>query len=247
MESLYIKIANVLASMNAILDKVPLIQLRRNAIKIYSEKIDTPFEYVLAKGFVTGSIIMLLIMLYAMTSNLESLALVLMIGSSIPIGVYLQFQETKRILLKYEREVTITFSRLSSNCSMFLASGLSVRRAFELSAENLEESQIALQIEKAVSDLRMNANTSEVFAALNNRVRHPFVAEFTSILEQTEKYGVGSNADLDRLIKNSWQIRRDSASQAAKEMETKLVFPSMLIFFGVMIMIAVGMLMQLSM
>ncbi len=120
MESLYIKIANVLASMNAILDKVPLIQLRRNAIKIYSEKIDTPpFEYVLAKGFVTGSIIMLLIMLYAMTSNLESLALVLMIGSSIPIGVYLQFQETKRILLKYEREVTITFSRLSSNCSMF--------------------------------------------------------------------------------------------------------------------------------
>lgn len=202
MESLYIKIANVLASMNAILDKVPLIQLRRNAIKIYSEKIDTPFEYVLAKGFVTGSIIMLLIMLYAMTSNLESLALVLMIGSSIPIGVYLQFQETKRILLKYEREVTITFSRLSSNCSMFLASGLSVRRAFELSAENLEESQIALQIEKkAVSDLRMNANTSEVFAALNNRVRHPFVAEFTSILEQTEKYGVGSNADLDRLIK----------------------------------------------
>ncbi len=76
-----------------------------------------------------------------------------------------------------------------------------MRRAFELSAENLEESQIALQIEKAVSDLRMNANTSEVFAALNNRVRHPFVAEFTSILEQTEKYGVGSNADLDRLIK----------------------------------------------
>jgi len=246
-EALYIKITNILTNTNAILDKLPLIQLRRNAIKIYSEDIDAPFEYVLAKGIVTGIIILVLIIFYGLTSELDSLALVLMIVSSIPIGVYLQFQETKRILVKYEREITITFSRLSSNCSMFLASGLSVRRAFILSAENLEDGQIAIQIEKAVSDLRMNANTSEVFAVLNNRLRHPFVAEFTSILEQTEKYGVGSNADLDRLIKNSWQIRRDSASQAAKEMETKLVFPSMLIFFGVMIMIAVGMLMQLSM
>lgn len=246
MERLYIKLSGFLSTKRSTLDKIPLTELRRNAIRIYVCDIENPFEYVLAKGIVTGLILMLLSLVCSSVNEMSLMALVLILLLSVPTGVYLQFHETKKILVKNEREVTVVFSRLSSNCSMFLASGLSVRRAFAMSSETVEDGHVKRIVDKAVSDLNMNANIGEVFSEMNNRLRHPYVAEFISVLEQAEKYGVGSRADLDRLVKSSWQLRRDTASQSAREMETKLVFPSMLIFFGVMLMIAVGMLMQLG-
>ena len=129
---------------------------------------------------------------------------------------------------------------------LYLTSGLSVRRAFIQSVIHIEDELVKDALQGAVRDLETNAKTSEVFANMNDWLKHAYVSEFTSILEQVEKYGSGAKSDLDRLIKSSWQLRRDIATQSAKEMETKLVFPSMLIFLGVMLMVAVGLILQMK-
>ncbi len=246
MESLYLKLMGLFEKNTHLVDKVPLTEMRRTSLKLYGQDVEYPFEYVLARGCVSGCMILVFSILYGLLSDLDGLTLAVLGVSALPMGIFAEQVDIKRKLTRREREATLVFARLASNCSMFLGSGMSVRKAFIMSTEGVEENAYTEVIEKAVSDLNTNANTREVFASLNGSLRHSFVAEFTSILDQIEKYGSGSNADLDRLIKTSWQTRRDLATQSAKEMETKLVFPSMLIFSGVMLMIAVGLLMQLS-
>jgi len=228
-----------------ILDKLPLVEYRRKALMTYKEVSQKPFEFSIVKGLVVGFIMTCLCTIYCITANraITYYALSFVFG---PImGFYIEYMDMDKVLKKSQREIGIQFSRFASNCVLFISAGLSIRRAFQLSSNCLDEGLTKKHIQSATQDLEMNINTSEVFETLNAQLRHPVVSEFTSVLQQHEKYGSGTKSDLHRVIRSAWQSRKDTASVAAKEMETKLVFPSMLIFLGVMLMVLTAMLMQL--
>lgn len=246
MNEIYTKLALHIKIGEKFYSQIPCTKFRRHAHIIFGNRNEGAFEYAISKGLVTGSIIGLLVILFMFAGTVGLIKGLILLVLSIPVGVWLESEELKRMVSKREKAITIVFSRISSNCLLFLTSGLSVRRAFIESVKQVNENCVKNALNRAVSDLETNAKTSEVFAVLNEQMKHPYVAEFTSILEQVERYGNGANSDLNRLIKASWQMRRDVATQSAKEMETKLVFPSMLIFLGVMLMVAVGLILQMS-
>jgi len=226
-------------------DNLSLTDFRRRSIRAYALEQGEPFEYALSRGLGLGLILGVLVIIYAISSKMSIAMGAIGAFVALFVGTLVQFVEMERLIKVDQREIGIQFSRFSSNCALFISSGMSVRHAFIKSAGCLDDCRSTRQIMIAVKELEMSLNTSEVFENLNTRLRHPMVAEFTSVLVQMERYGSSSKSDLDRVIQRAWQSRRQIANLSAKEMETKLVFPSMLIFFGVMLMITAAMLMQL--
>ncbi len=239
-------IARLIEPYMHIIGKLPLTEFRRRAKIIYSQETDLCVEYALAKGLIIGGAFIVILIIYGLSSDPAITPLIIMGCACLPLGVYIEFKDLEKEILSRKRAIGIQFSRFASNCVLFITSGLSVKHAFIKSAHCLGEGPIKNYIDMAVLDLQMNMNTAEVFGTLNMKLLHPVVAEFTSILQQYEKYGSESKADLKRVIYSAWQSRKDAANIAAKEMETKLVFPSMLIFAGVMLMLLVALVMQLT-
>jgi len=246
MHEVYTRLVPVIKSARKYYSQIPCTSYRRFAYITYAFVQDSAFEYTLAKGLVTGFVIFTFTLLLY-TCGIVGLHVMGVVSIlAFPFGLFMEYEEIKKKVLKPDKTITLVFSRISANCLLFLSSGLSVRRAFAESVAYLEDSCCKKAVEDAVRDLETNSKTSEVFSVLNKQMKHPFVSEFTSILEQVERYGMSSKSDLDRLIRSSWDLRRDVATRSAKEMETKLVFPSMLIFLGVMLMIAVGLILQMQ-
>lgn len=226
------------------LARVPLYDFRRAALDAYTERGDTSFEYALSKSVILALSLILVGAFMVVQSQASAVWVLAIFLSALPISIYVQFRDMEKITRDKRREIGRYFSKFSANCALLVEVGMNVRKSFVVCAQNAEESQIKPYLMKAASDIEMNAHSNEVYKMLTFQMNHTLVTEFTSVMLQIERYGTGSGKELLDITDSAWQKRRSDARVKASELDTLLVFPSMLVFSGIMIMLFAVMVMQ---
>lgn len=227
------------------INRLPLMGFRRMAIQVYGREHEDPFQYGFSRGLGLSAILSGLAVFFLGAGGKSPLMILFFASAGLVMGPFLEYRDMSAIFEKRQRETGIQFSRFASHCALFIGAGMSVRNAFIKSTQALEPSWTAEIIQKETAELQVGASLSEVASRLGLYLSHGALTAFMAVLIQLERYGGQGKVDLNREISNVWQYRRHLAVSAAKEMETKLIFPSILIFLGVMGMITAAMLMRL--
>ncbi len=222
----------------------PIHNFERVSKSVYRQKTSFPFAYAVLKVLTIYCILTLVGILVLVQEEAKLYAWITYMLIVMPLAVYIQFQEMKKMQKTNLRDVGRYFSKFASNCALLIEVGVSVRRAFCLCAESAEASLIKSVLVRGANQMAMHRDTNAVFRDMITELNHPLVNEFASLMVQIERYGVGSGEELMRITESAWQKRRADAQLKARELETVLVFPSMIMFSGIMVMLFSVMVMQ---
>jgi hypothetical protein len=222
----------------------PIHDFERVAKAAYRQKSNYPFAYAVLKILTVFCALILVGLLVLAREKAKLYVWIAYIGLVMPLSVYVQFQEMKKIQKANTRDIGRYFSKFAANCALLIEVGVSVRRAYCLCAESAEPSLIKSTLLRGANQIEMHRDTNSVFRDMTTELSHPLVSEFASLMVQIERYGIGTGEELMRITESAWQKRRADAQVKARELETVLVFPSMIMFSGIMIMLFSVMVMQ---
>ena len=145
----------------------------------------------------------------------------------------------KNKVKKRRLEIRLEFPDFINKLTLLLNAGLTMSKAWEkISADYNTKGYFYSEVFKAVCDIKSGKNESEAFGEFAKRVKTPEISRLMSTIVQNTKRGGNSLVLSLRLQSNEcWEMRKNAVKRLGEEASTKLLFPMMIMFLAIIIIV----------
>lgn len=213
-------------------------KLRKELSVLYGNKYSEYYLRVIYAQKITLSFTLLCmaVPLYGLADDImASLVIVMFAG----LAFYYFGTLTTEKILKRSEEMLIDFSNVVSKLALLTNAGMIMREAWEEVAFT-GESSLYKEMQRAVDE--MNNGVSEIDAMFNfgSRCIIPEIKKFTSTIVQGMVKG---NSELTAMLqeqsKEVWAMKKQNVRRQGEKASAKLLFPMMLMFVGILVMVII--------
>jgi len=148
--------------------------------------------------------------------------------------------DLKRRIKKRNILIQLHLPELINTLVLLVNAGMTVRRAWEkIAADNGMEGPLKEEIRLTAIEIKSGKSELKAYEDFARRCRVPEVSRFVSMLALNLRKGSSQLVSVLRISANdSWQSRKNAAKRLGEEASTKLVFPLMLMFAAVLLIVA---------
>lgn len=141
---------------------------------------------------------------------------------------------------KRRTSIQLDFPDFLNKLTLLVNAGMTVTRAWEkIVTDNTRDTVLYGELSLAVADIRAGKPEMYAYEDFAKRCRIPEITKFVSVVLQNMKKG---NAELVSILRlqaaECWEMRKRTAKKLGEEMSTKLLFPMMLMFVAILIIVA---------
>ena len=124
--------------------------------------------------------------------------------------------------------------------TLLINAGMTVTRAWEkIVSDSKKDSVLYRELSLTVADIQAGKAELYAYEDFAKRCRIPEITKFVSVAVQNMKKG---NTELVSILRlqaaECWEMRKRTAKRLGEEMSTKLLFPMMLMFLAILIIVA---------
>ena len=118
---------------------------------------------------------------------------------------------------------------------------LTVKNLWERIVEsNKKTTPLYEEVEKEIHDIRSGKAEAQAYEDFARRLRVPEITRFTAVVLQNMKKGSTELVPVLRLqAAECWEMRKNATKRLGEEASTKLLFPMMLMFLAILLIVAV--------
>ncbi|ALS22466.1 type II secretion system F family protein [Paenibacillus naphthalenovorans] len=219
----------------------PLGQVHLIMIQLHGAKkalIETKRFAAQAIVYSYGALCLSTLLGWAAGGQAEMLLYGLLLAAFIPFVMYKQISNQCQ---KRKRQMLIELPEVLNRILLLVSAGETVPQALIRSVEGKENrgSPLLTELAAAVQALKMNGSFSKVMEEFSKRCAMQETSLFTTALLMNHKRGGDELVmSLQELSITLWDKRKALARTLGEEGSSKLVFPMVLIFFVVMVIVA---------
>jgi tight adherence protein C len=135
--------------------------------------------------------------------------------------------------------IQLEFPDFINKLTLLLNAGLTMSKAWEKISEDCnKEGDLYTEIRRTVLEIKSGKNESEAYSEFAKRVKTPEISRLMSTIVQNTKRG-GNQLVLSLRIQSNecWEMRKNAIKRLGEEASTKLLFPMMIMFFAIIIIV----------
>jgi len=140
---------------------------------------------------------------------------------------------------KRRLEMQLEFPDFINKLTLLLNAGLTMSKAWEkISVDCDKEGDFYAEVDKTIFEIKSGKNEAEAFSQFAKRAKTPEISRLMSTIVQNTKRGGNSLVLSLRLQSNEcWEMRKNAIKRLGEEASTKLLFPMMIMFFAIIIIV----------
>lgn len=171
-----------------------------------------------------------------LTSTNVLLMIALLLGIVIP---YAKWRDTVREVRQRKQSMLLTLPELLTKLVLLLGAGETLKQALWRCVNSTKADTLLSELGKAMMAHRNGQSFTTALTTFNRRCAVPEVAMFTTTLLLNERRGGDRLAlALQQLSYSLWERHKATVRTRAEEISSKLVFPLVIIFFVIMVIVA---------
>lgn len=141
---------------------------------------------------------------------------------------------------KRRTSIQLDFPDFLNKLTLLINAGMTVTRAWEkIVSDSKKDSVLYRELSLTVADIQAGKAELYAYEDFAKRCRIPEITKFVSVAVQNMKKG---NTELVSILRlqaaECWEMRKRTAKRLGEEMSTKLLFPMMLMFLAILIIVA---------
>lgn len=142
---------------------------------------------------------------------------------------------------KRANEIKRDFPDFVDKISLLLGAGLNVRQAFEkIALDVIKDGPLYVEVKKTMVDIQSGKSEIESYREFAEKLRIKEANRFAGIIVQNIKIGGSAMLkELNYLAEECRILRKLQSEKMAEEAQTKLVFPMILMFIAVLLVVMV--------
>jgi len=126
-----------------------------------------------------------------------------------------------------------------SKLAILTDAGITIKSAIEIITVKMKEGELKKQLIILTRDFKCGTGDAVGFELFASRCRTKGTSSFATLVVQNLRKGGKEFSSILRIyVKTSWERKKSEAKIAGEERSMKLMFPTMLIFIGLMILMA---------
>ena len=150
-------------------------------------------------------------------------------------------------VISRRNEITMEFPNFINKVILLLDTGMTLTAAWELACDPEVDKIFYYEVNKVMIKIKSGKAFNKALEEFAVDCRVAEVAKFTSILLQNYKKGGDNLIQILRIQgAEAWQMRKNVAFRMGNKGSTKLLFPMMMIFVAIMLLIITPALLQLK-
>jgi len=170
----------------------------------------------------------------------------------IPVsGVILFFLADKSLDEKASErrlQLMMDFPVFISKLTLLMNAGMHLRQALErIYNDALHKTPLYSELGLVLEDLEAGIGEVQAWQEFSERCKVKEVASFASMIVQNSKIGGNQMVEeLKRMTHETWEMRKQAAKQMGETASSRLIFPLMLIFLAILLIVVTPAIMQFS-
>lgn len=156
------------------------------------------------------------------------------------LSVYVEYDKKDKLKKKHE-ELEREFPHIISQVALLVNAGMPLKEALAVTASK-PSGVLTAEIQLLVDDMKNGIPDYEALGKFADRCGVNSVRKFASLINQNMRKGSSElAASLMELSSEIWRNRVNSVKEEGEKASSKLLFPILIIFAGILIMVAVPM------
>ena len=154
--------------------------------------------------------------------------------------VFVSYKEMDKKVKERRLSIQIDFPDFLNQLVLLISAGMTVSRAWEKIVDQSEKDTVLYEeLRIVLGDIRAGKSEINAFEDFAKRCRIPEITRFSSIIIQNLNKGSGDIIPLLlRQASECWEMRKHAARRIGEEASSKLLFPMMLMFVAVILIVA---------
>lgn len=154
-------------------------------------------------------------------------------------GYKYEYIKLKNLVYKRKIEFYKVYPGFLNSLKLYLESGLSLENSLKFCFKDGVNSYYLSFLEKYLLDIKIGINRKKALIDIISLSRERVVINLLNYLIHFLELGNKDLGYLDYLIEEAWKLKKETIKKLAEEASAKMVFPMMLIFIGVLILVIV--------
>lgn len=183
-----------------------------------------------------------------------SLLIVSFFGTQMPVGAgfaffcilfiagafFLPDKELKERIKKRRTAIQLDFPDFVNKLTLLINAGMTISRAWEKTVlDSKKDTPLYEELRAALADIRAGKPEHRAYEDFAKRCRTPEITRFISVILQNIRKGGAEIVPILRVQANEcWDMRKNAAKRLGEEASTKLLFPMMLMFLAILLIVA---------
>lgn len=149
--------------------------------------------------------------------------------------------DLKKKIAQKRLSLQLDFPDFLNKLILLINAGLTVTNAWErIIASNKKTTPLYEEAERVIYDIGSGKAEVQAYEDFARRLRVPEITRFTAVVLQNMKKGSTELVPVLRLqAAECWEMRKNAAKRLGEEASTKLLFPMMLMFLAILLIVAV--------
>lgn len=141
-----------------------------------------------------------------------------------------------------KEDIANEFPKMVSKLTLLINAGMIVRKAWDEVAYSSDESNLYAEMRAASKDIREGMSIEKSMESFANRCGTKEIRKFTSIYVQCVKRGAADSVNsMKTMSDEAWENKKQTAKQKGEIAAEKLMIPTIIMFFGILIVVVVPM------
>ncbi len=154
--------------------------------------------------------------------------------------VYLTDNELNEKVKKRRLSIQIDFPDFLNKLILLVNAGMTMSRAWEkIITESKKDTPLYNELRTVLADIRGGKSQITAFEDFAKRCRIPEITKFVSVVLQNLSKGSSEMIPILRLqATECWEMRKHAAKRLGEEASTKMLFPMLLMFVAIILIVA---------
>lgn len=152
---------------------------------------------------------------------------------------YLSDSELEEKIKKRHLKIQLDFPEFLNKMTLLINAGMTITAAWQKIVEdNQKDSPLYLELEQVLADICSGKPEVHAYEDFAKRCRMQEVSKFISVIVQNLRKGNAELVSILRLQANEcWEMRKHAARRLGEEAGTKMLFPMMIMFVAILIIV----------
>ncbi|HCC07670.1 MAG TPA: hypothetical protein DEP72_05875 [Clostridiales bacterium] len=152
---------------------------------------------------------------------------------------YRNYAQLDEKIIKRKQEIEIEFCEFLNKFTLLIEAGLNIRRAMnKIVEQNTNEGYLYIELHRLNNDINTGVYEVDAYNEFAKRCNSKYINKFVSNLTQNIKRGNdGLKDSLRDILKESFENRKNMAKRKGEEASTKLIFPLVMVFVAIILLI----------
>ncbi len=152
---------------------------------------------------------------------------------------YLPYDSVNATITRRAEDIENEFPQVVSKMALLTVAGMEVNQAWKLTCST-GKGTLYDEMRRVVTELNNNVLTAEAYSHFINRCNNNYTTKLATAIIQNASKGNSEIVSLFRRLNDeSWLEHKHNARRKGEQIQSKLLIPTMLMFFGIIILVIV--------